>query len=298
MRYFLFSTRWMMNSILSAILGYKLVWLVLSFNQVPITQMVTTTQAGPTADQMIPKTATYNLNTLLSAQLFGNPEEKIRSPQASTSPPPKTKLNLKLYGIYYSTHPEASIAMIAEEIGESKLYRKYDTLPGGGTLYQINSKEVILLRNGRQETLLLINNQSPPTTQNPETPAVRETPSITEQSTLRQAQSTAQSPEQLLGEYQQQLRTNPQQLRNLLNVTPYSQDGQFIGYRLSAGQNATLMSTFNLQVGDILTEINGVVFDSPLKGLEVIQQLATAGQINATVLRNGQPLSLSFNVEK
>lgn len=296
MIYFPFSIRWIttsVNSTLSAGLGYKLVWLVLTFNQIPVTHTPISTSQIQAVKPPTIQTSAYDLTSLLSARLFGNPQEKIAETSSSTPTPPKTKLNLTLHGIYYSTRPEDSIAMIATEKGENKLYRENATLPGGSTLYQIHPKEVILLRNDRQETLLLVKNQTSSETSTPsEVPTARNTASpVVEPASI-------QSPERLLGEYQQQLRTNPQQLRNLLNVTPYSQDGQFIGYRLNTGQNATLMSTFGLQAGDILTEINGVVFDSPLKGLEVAQQLATAEQINATVLRNGQPLSLSFAVGK
>ena len=289
---FIFSTRWIINSILSAILGYKLVWLTLTFNQVPMSHTVysSVTSSTQMTQQPIATTASYDLTTLLNTQLFGNPQEKIISTQSNLTPPPKTRLNLKLHGIYYSTNPNASIALIAEEKKETKLYKKGDVLPGSSVLYQIYPKQVILLRNKRQETLLLVESDS-----EQKISLTKERVSSVSSPILDQ---TSQSPEQLLGEYQQQLRTNPQKLRNLLNATPYSQDGKFVGYRLRPGKNATLMSTFNLQAGDILTEVNGVVFDSPLKGLEIIQQLATAQQVSATVLRNGQPVSLSFTIEK
>lgn len=261
---------------------------MLTFNQSPIVAVTYPLTTPTMPEQSNMPTVSYKLATLLKAQLFGKPESTTgHSPVHSA---PKTKLDLTLHGIYHSTKVGASMAMITNTKGKSKLYKKGDALPSGGTIYQIQPTQVVLLRNNRQETLLLTKSKPNANTMTSKHYPVQTIHSATD--------STSKSPAKLLGEYQQQLRTNPQKLRNLLRVIPYSQEGKFIGYQLKPGRNKALMAKFNLQVGDILTEVNGVTFDSPLKGLEVIQQLATTRQVNVRVLRNGQPISLSFMIEK
>jgi general secretion pathway protein C len=83
-----------------------------------------------------------------------------------------------------------------------------------------------------------------------------------------------------------------------MRISAVKRGGRFIGYRIKPGKDATLLSRFNLQSGDILTAVNGVKLDSPLKGLGLIQQLATANQVDLEVLRNGRVVSLSFFIEK
>jgi general secretion pathway protein C len=86
-------------------------------------------------------------------------------------------------------------------------------------------------------------------------------------------------------------------LAQLARIQPAYDEGKLIGYRLDAGKDKTLLSHFNLQVGDILTTVNDVELDSPLKGLSLIQQLSEADQLNLTVLRNGRTHSQSFNIK-
>lgn len=302
MRKILYSVEWIVskrlvtviNLILSAVIGYKTVWLVLTADEMPTHYFVPTT-VSKISQAPSTQTLAYQLPTLLEANLLGSPATKSVPvpPQTGLAPPPQTSLSLKLQGVYYSTNPQASIALITHNKEENaKLYKLNASLPGGAVLHQIYPKKVILLRNARQETLLLVDNKSVDNKGDfkESTPPSSPTP-------INQNSQTAR-PEQLLGQYQQQLMTNPQSLKNLLNVMPASEEGKFVGYRLAPGTDPTLMTQFNLQSGDILTEVNGVMLDSPLKGLTIVQQLATANQVTLKVIRGGQPVSLSFEVEK
>lgn len=280
------STRWIIviNLVLAAIVGYNGMQFILLLNtsfSVPYfpSSNRSLAEIKPTV------TTSLSILSLIEAHLFGRPrEQKISS---LPSLPPVTPLNLKLQGIYYSSSPEASYAVMTTPDEKSVKYKIGDTCAGGAKLYDIEPKKVILMRNQQQEILYLEGVK--PLSQTPHH-GKNESPS-----------NSSVRPEQLLGDYQRQLRGDPMRLMKLIHIHPVSQGGSFLGYRLSPGQDPTFTSQFksqfNLQMGDIITSINGVKLDSPLKGLTIIEQLATADHLDLSVLRNGQMISLSFAIE-
>lgn len=282
------------NIMLAAVLGYHIMQLLLLINNVPLdlSNNRINTSSNTSVNQLQLSKPTLTISALLEAHLLGKNQTvatQIANQTANT--PPETKLNLKLHGIYYTSNPLTSFAMIASADGKSAHYRIDQSLPGGAILQQIHPKQVILLRNKRQETLRLVgaqkvlaNHLSSNSAKN-----VQKNISLTNED-LR--------PEQLLGQYQRQLQTNPNSLIKLMRLSPVSEEGRLVGYRIRPGKEADLLARFNLQAGDVLTAVNDIKLDSPIKGLSVVQQLATASQINLQVLRQGQEVSLSFEVEK
>jgi len=260
----------LLNLILAAIIGYHAMKILL-YSPPSTTSFPSYSPVTPSP--LIPP---VSVSPLIETHLFGAPQPEEAATVASPSPPPVTPLNLKLRGIYHS--PDLSYAMITTAEDKTARYKMGDTLPGGAKLHEIRPKQVILLRNGQPETLYLEGaTPSPPTT------------------TAKPNQ--ANRPEQLLGHYQRQLRTDPTSLIKLVRAYPVTQEGQLIGYRLSPGQDPTWMSQFNLQTGDIITAINGIQLDSPLKGLTVMEQLTAADHLDLQILRNGQSLPLSFSID-
>lgn len=287
---FIFSARWnaIINIALATVLGHSTVQFILLVSTVPSTiSLYQHNSTHSTIDQtQLPTLTRLNISTLLEAHLFGHSQafaSQTASQVANTLP--ETKLNLKLHGIYHS--PNTSFAMIATQNGKSKLYRVGESLPSGAKLQKIEPKKVILLRNGQYETLRLIGSQATVANQLQDKYA----------KTVQGSDDNAK-PEKLLGHYQRQLQTNPSSLMKLVRISPTKRNGRLIGYRIRPRKDATLLSQFNLQSGDILTTINGVKLDSPLKSLGIVQQLATANQVDLQVLRNGQVMSFSFTVEK
>ncbi|HDN27461.1 MAG TPA: type II secretion system protein GspC [Thioploca sp.] len=282
---FIFSARWsaVINIALAAVLGYHTVQLLLLIGAASLEVRVQPNRPQPVVNQPRFSTPTLNISTLLEAQLFGRTHTvTMQTETLRANTLPETKLNFKLQGIYYSSNPQSSFAMIATANAKTASYRINDALPSGAVLHNIYAKQVILRRNGRYETLRLIGVKDIAAKNRPKTAQVNDK--------IR--------PEKLLGNYQRQLKTNPQSLMKLMRISPVKRDGRLLGYRLKPRKDATILSRFNLQSGDILTTLNGVKLDSPLKGLSVVQQLATANQINLEVLRHGRVVSLSFAVEK
>ena len=84
---------------------------------------------------------------------------------------------------------------------------------------------------------------------------------------------------------------------NLVRAAPVNENGQFIGYRISPGQDRALFNKFGLQNGDVVTAVNGITLDNPLKGFKVLEQVANATQLNLQVKRRGEVMDLQFYIE-
>jgi len=284
---FISSARWRLpiNLLLAVTVGYTAVEFGLMSTQ-PIEHP--TRSSIPAAAIAPPEvTAEINVTAITEAYLFGRPKVAKTVTPPTHVPPPKTQLQLKLHGIYYSSKPQASFAIIATPQGESAYYQGGDSVPGGALVDKIYPQHVILLSDKRREALYLEGSET--TAQHLENQV---------QSPSRSHASDAPlTPEQLLGQYQQQLQTHPERLMQLVQLAPVNQDGQFVGYRLRPGADPSLMAQFDLRAGDILTAVNGINLNSPLKGFDVMQQLAHAQRIDVQILRDNQPLSLSFKIE-
>ena len=240
--------------------------------------------------------------------LFGKYEEKkVEVEPVKPAVVPETKLNLKLRGVFASKDKDAARAIIADSRGDEDSYRIGASLPGGATLSEIHGDRVILQHNGRFETLRLpveLADTGNGDSDGGGAPALGPTdispPTIdrnVNRSNIASLSETTTDNAQLLGQYRNALLNDPNSVMGLINVRPYQKDGQLVGYRLRPGQDRALLRRFGLRSGDIVTSVNGVPMNNPVKALEVLRDLSTASQISVDVLRNGAPQSFTFQVQ-
>lgn len=247
-------------------------------------------------------------NKISNYNLFGKFEKKkaVVEP-VKPAVVPETKLNLKLRGVFASKDKDAARAIIADARDDEDSYKIDSELPGGARLSEIHADRVILEHNGRFETLKL------PV----ESAEVGDTPSggsaasarTTKRGGIRPvdrdinssniAELSAQTTDnaELLGQYRNALLNDPNSVMGLINVRPYQKDGQLLGYRLRPGKDRALLRRFGLRSGDVVTSVNGVPMNNPVKALEVLRDLSSATQISVDVLRNGTPQSFTFSVQ-
>lgn len=225
--------------------------------------------------------------------LFGEVQKATPKPLAQTTDVPDTRLNLKLSGVLASNVAGQARAIIADGGGTEKAYAVGDTLPGNAILREIHADRVILESRGRLETLRLPKQRTASTTG----PQARVTNIQVRRATGLNTGNA--SPSALLAQYKEALVSDPQSLMQLVQATLENNKatGKMKGYRLGHGKDRTLLAKFGLRSGDVLTAVNGVVLDNPIKGLEILQDLAAATSVNVTIERNGQPQSFTFNVD-
>lgn len=253
----------------------EMVWLVLpaADEQAPVV----------VASAPVPRDKPAQLDARQIAQwhLFGEAGQETVQ-QAAPIDAPETRLNLTLHGVIAADNPDNARAIIAEQNRNERSYRIGDNLPGGAELSEIHADRVILRRAGRYETLRL-----------PKEPL-----SGNEAVVDAAAQNTTLDPAAVavLNEYRDIMQTNPRALIDLVRPVPHQEGSQFIGFRLYPGNRRELFQQFGLRPGDLVTEVNGVTLDNAAKGIEVLNQLKEAQQLNLRIRRGRQEIDLNFSL--
>ena len=65
-----------------------------------------------------------------------------------------------------------------------------------------------------------------------------------------------------------------------------------IGLRVRGLDPAT-MTKLGLEVGDLVTAVNGIAVDSPQRASEILASVQNAASVRVTVQRNGQPVDVT-----
>lgn len=235
--------------------------------------------------------------------LFGEALKEVPKPvQQQAVDAPDTTLNLKLHGVLASKNPAAARAIIADGKGVEEAYSVNGNLPGGAILREIYADRVILEYRGRLEALRLpkesLGGDAGDDTDRGSADSgsvgrgVRGTPAVP-------AFTPGGDTSALLRQYRDALTNNPASLMDLVRAEPVMDEasGQLKGYRLAPGRDRALLSRFGLRPGDVVTAVNGVPLDNPIKGLEIMRDLAGASQVSVEVERNGTAQSFSFQIE-
>ncbi len=220
--------------------------------------------------------------------LFGIKPEQARL-EVPVESLPETTLNLVLRGVVASSRDgEGSGAIIGAPSGIDTFYPVNARLPGGVTLKEVHADRVVLERGGRLETLRLPKESidggaapARPATARPSAPG-RESAPVPESRTLQ--------------EYRDIALTNPQQLSDVVNISPRSQDGRFVGYEVQPGRDPGLLDRVGLIPGDVVTAVNGIALDTPARALSVLRTLQGAEQVRIDYQRDGVPQSATVSV--
>jgi len=262
------------------------------------TPPVVSAAAGPaTGRSEVPGATALDVTPVLRAHLFGE-AGGIAAPTPQVVDAPDTKLNLELHGVFFSPETKEARAIIASARGDDRAFGVGDAVPGGATIEEVQVDRVLLRRAGRLEVLRLPKDEEGLAQQGPGPSA--EADGRGEEESTETRRVDYRSNRQLartLGRYREQVKANPERLADLARVEPAMEDGQFQGYRLMAGKDARLLNRFGLRTGDVLVGVNGVSLDAPEKGLDALQALSDAEELDVEVLRAGNRLSFSFRVE-
>jgi general secretion pathway protein C len=282
---------------LSALTGLwiavKLLWLLLGsgagIDTAPAPMTAGASPAGP-------------IVSIAKWHLFGN-GEVFRAEAARNSP--KTQLRLSLHGTLAEADPKTGMAMIADDTGAERAYRVGDLLPGGATLDEIYPDRVMLLHEGASETLALpVDQPSAPPNPNfsaPATAASGNTASRNTQPGIALPPGLTYTPPIGTGQVdmsrlQQQLGVDPASLARQVTALPVLVNGKMTGVRLSGGPEA-LVAKLGLKPDDVVTSVNGMPLDSPARLPQLVESLKNAARVEATVLRDGKPVTISVNLK-
>jgi general secretion pathway protein C len=281
----------------------RLVWALL-----PVTEPATDIPAAvinpvSTANVATPA-ATANLERMITWHLFG----EAGAPEAvAPEPPPaaktsaregieegarETKLQLKMRGIVASTDDGLGYAII-EHQSRQAVYAVEDKLPVPGevVLAKVMPQQIVLDNGGTYELLVLFDASSLDgmAAAAPVAPAPAAEPELVERN---DPQTTS-----LASSYRQRLYENPQSLVEVVSVSAVREGSRLSGYKIQPGKDREQFEQLGFKPGDLVTAINGVSLDNPANTMVLYNTMRTAGEAVFELERDGQPLTLSVNLD-
>jgi general secretion pathway protein C len=75
-------------------------------------------------------------------------------------------------------------------------------------------------------------------------------------------------------------------------LAPVTEDGRVVGLQIKRIAEGSLLTDAGLRAGDVLTSVNGTTIDGMASLIALWPRLQSASELNAVVLRGGQPFSL------
>ncbi len=214
-----------------------------------------------------------DVQSIATAHIFGHSSAGpvIEARRQSHENLSETRLSLSLKGTMTNTDEKSSIAIIADNREEEKIYFIGDTVTAGATLHAVYADRVVLNRSGTLEVLKL----------------PKDFPKGTRQ--VRRNATTVSRTAANLRSIQNVVTQNVTRLADVIRPTPYYVSGQMQGYRVYPGRDRKQFAALGLRPGDLIKDIDGAALTNPQQAMQIFQNLGNAEQVSVTVERNGQP---------
>ena len=244
----------------------KVFWLLASPGEPPLVTVPPSAVPAPQATR---------LADLEQYHLFG--EVGAEATVAAYHDAPETALNLELRGIVSSADPESGFAIIVAG-GRQAAYDVGDEVPGGAEVRGIYADRVVLLHNGRYETLRL--------------PVERAIASGAQDAPVPGDDgSTATLPLDISG-WQERLSVNLDD--NRYSLIPVRSGG----YRLFLSRDAQRMARLGLRNGDVIRSANGIPLNSQADVERVMAQVLAGETLTLLLVRDGAEMTLTPDLEQ
>ena len=181
-----------------------------------------------------------------------------------------TRLNLTLIGILYKkNHP---FAIIKQGGGKEKAYQINDFVTPSTRLKEVFSHYVILEHNGNIEKLVMKRNS------------------------IESGIQISASNRSKLKHYLQELKTNPQNLTEVLSVQPNFNNEELRGFIISPGREKALFEELGFQKNDIILNINNNELNNLSQAIKIRKELAEQQTFDFIIERKGQIQYLTLNL--
>ncbi len=228
----------------------------------------------------------------------------------------ETALPISLIGIMHASDRSRARAIIHYGNNQQEQHKIGDRLNTGVnvTLESILTDRVIIRNQGRYESVFLYDDElaqrirqrhdqqrldeSPPAAKlrdpgpppaSPASPAAANARVLDRRNDRRAIAAARQLRDTMLNE--------PAKLGQLAKVSPASQNGQAVGYRIDSSANTDQLTALGLQPGDIVTHVNGEPVTNPSQALAIYQQLRNATEGSVVVLRGGSPMTIKLRLQ-
>jgi general secretion pathway protein C len=223
-------------------------------------------------------------------------------PQQHVEVVEKLDLHLELIGVTTSSAGKPPFAIIADRTGQQNVYSLGQTIPDAGKLVEVHSDRVIIDHNGTRVALLLPKDDMP----GPVEAAQPLTPPTVDDSTADNSDDEPFDPNvEDLGDNRYRIPratldhsvSNLSQLLTQMRAIPNIQNGKTNGFALSEIEPGSVFDEMGLQEGDVLRTVNGQQISDPTQAMQMMTALRSASQISIQVLRDGQPTTLTYQIQ-
>lgn len=227
---------------------------------------------------------TAGLEKVAELHLFGLAGEAQPVTQIEAKAP-ETRLNLTLHGVFVNQDPEQGTAIIGTSGATQKYYKVGATIMSGVKLQGVFDDRVALLRNGQSEVLRF----PKITSGNSEALASLPVSAVT-------AGNTAPVSAESLSEYKEIFQNEPLKVFEHVRFVPVRSREGLKGYRVLPQKNRELYNKLGIRPSDLVTGVNGVTLTNDQEAMKLMGMLKEATTIQVDIVRNGQPQSLTFNL--
>lgn len=95
--------------------------------------------------------------------------------------------------------------------------------------------------------------------------------------------------------YQEAFRANPRSISRLLKIRP-AIESHHVGFVIEPGKEKGHFEQLGLQLGDIITEINGVEVSNLAAMQKMITEFGTAKSLELSLVRNDAPVTVRYEI--
>lgn len=296
---------WILNSALLLLLIIAAGFTFVAQVEVPEREEIKPTDHKKTIQKPIEK---INIQTIYQDDLFGSYVKKVEEPKeapAPTEPPPAPEpvtipippvpepkfsdpLNITLKGIIIITNDDRkNRAIIADNTTHKEQLYKVEDLIEDARLIKILSNKVIFLRSGGQQEVLYLRHKDA------ELDPVY-TPHSSWSNIIEQVNDTTYMIQTVL--FVDRVK-NLAQCIDLLDLITVYQKGKSVGCRIGLVDENTLGKALGFQVGDIITNIDGIAPTDTEQRVNIYKKIISMNpkeSFNVVLKRQGQDVTMTY----
>jgi general secretion pathway protein C len=232
-----------------------------------------------TASAPRPQRSGVDIQTVVSAHLFGVPPADLTAQDPENAP--QSSANLILAGTIATQDPKRGVAIISDAGGPSKVYAVGERI-SGAILHSVYLDHVILDRAGALETLLL----------------PRQLPPSSRAAAVPRRQGADPRTVAVVDNIRRLVTQDPSILDQVMRTVPSYDNaaGKLRGFRAYPGRNRAIFNKLGLKAGDLVTAINGTPLDDPQRSQDVFNTIQSSDHVTVTVERGGQKQDITLNI--
>lgn len=189
---------------------------------------------------------------------------------------PATRLKLSLHGVFVYSGPKDGAAIIGKAGKQQRYYKTGDEIQKGMELVEVRVDHVLLLRNGRFETLRF--------------------PELKKPTTKKSTKDKSLASVVNVKEYRELFQKHPEKIAEHFNIIPVIRKGVLKGYRIKPQTNRSLYDELGLKADDLLVMINGIPLNDRSQLSQVIAEISQAKMLTINLLRNKQKKTLLLDL--